>query len=94
VSIRLDAPPASERVQLAVWDTGPGPGGDVGDAIFEPLVSQKADGVGLGLSVAREVVDHHGGRIRWFRRDQQTCFEIDLPRLQPGDPHGEADGRG
>ena len=45
-----------------------------------PLVTEKPDGTGLGLSVAREIAQQHGGRIRWERRDGLTCFVVELPR--------------
>jgi nitrogen-specific signal transduction histidine kinase len=59
--------------------------------MFEPLVSDKADGAGLGLAVAREIVEHHGGTIVWRREAGQTVFLIELPvaALAPhGDRHG------
>jgi hypothetical protein len=47
--------------------------------MFEPFVSGKPDGVGLGLSVAREVAEEHGGRIAWRREGNWTRFVVDLP---------------
>ena len=70
-----------ERVQLEVRDSGPGPDPAVGADLFEPLVTEKPDGTGLGLSVAREIAQQHGGTIRWGRREGMTCFVVEL-RLQ------------
>jgi signal transduction histidine kinase len=66
-------------VRVEVSDNGPGPAPGVRDSLFEPLVTDKADGTGLGLAVAREIVERHGGRITWQRRDERTCFEVQLP---------------
>jgi signal transduction histidine kinase len=68
---------------LTVSDSGPGPAADVAEQLFEPLVTDKADGSGLGLTVAREMVELHGGSIRWERRDGATCFIVELPGTKP-----------
>jgi signal transduction histidine kinase len=67
------------RAVVQVRDSGPGPSADVAGRLFEPFVTGKPDGVGLGLAVARQVIAGHGGGLRWQRRDGWTCFEIDLP---------------
>jgi signal transduction histidine kinase len=72
-----DSPP--DRIALSVSDTGPGPAESVRTQMFEPFVSGKPDGVGLGLSVAREVAEEHGGRIAWRREGNWTRFVVDLP---------------
>lgn len=67
------------RATLQVRDSGAGPTAGVGDDLFEPLVTEKPDGTGLGLSVAREIAQQHDGRIYWERRDGMTCFVVELP---------------
>jgi signal transduction histidine kinase len=64
---------------LEVLDTGPGPSEEVAARLFEPFVTNKPEGVGLGLAVARQVVEAHGGRIVWLHRDGRTCFRVELP---------------
>lgn len=66
-------------VVLEVLDSGPGPKPEVADRMFEPFVTGKSEGVGLGLAVARQVAEAHGGNIRWNRQDGWTCFRIELP---------------
>jgi nitrogen-specific signal transduction histidine kinase len=66
---------------VRVGDTGPGPSSLVGD-VFEPLVSDKAEGTGLGLAVAREVIAAHSGRVHWQREGGWTWFEVHLPAAQ------------
>jgi signal transduction histidine kinase len=67
---------------ITIADSGPGPSPDVAERLFEPFVTGKPDGVGLGLAVARQVAEAHGGSIRWDRTADQTCFEIELPLEQ------------
>jgi signal transduction histidine kinase len=64
---------------LEVRDSGPGPAPEVAERLFEPFVTGKRDGVGLGLAVARQAAEAHGGRITWRREEKQTCFVIEMP---------------
>jgi signal transduction histidine kinase len=68
-----------QRLWLTISDSGSGPPAEIGDEVFEPFVTAKADGVGLGLSVAHEVVTRHGGTINWSRIDGMTVFAVELP---------------
>ena len=67
------------RAWVEVLDSGPGPSAEVAARLFEPFVTGKREGVGLGLAVARQVVEAHGGAIAWRRLDGRTCFRIELP---------------
>ena len=62
-----------------MWDSGPGPAPEVAARLFEPFVTGKPEGVGLGLAVARQVAEAHGGTIGWRRDGNLTCFAIELP---------------
>jgi two-component system sensor kinase FixL len=54
---------AGDTAVLEVEDSGGGVAADVKNNIFEPLVTTKKDGLGLGLSMSRSVVEAHGGAI-------------------------------
>jgi signal transduction histidine kinase len=70
-----------DQAAIIVSDTGPGPAEAAAPAIFEPFVSSKAEGAGLGLAVARQVAEAHGGRVAWTRTGGITQFRVTLPVL-------------
>jgi signal transduction histidine kinase len=76
VEVRLER--QGDRLVLEVLDTGPGPAAEIADRLFDPFVTSKPEGVGLGLAVSRQIVEGHGGQIRW-ERDGRTCFRVELP---------------
>jgi signal transduction histidine kinase len=83
VEVRLDC--SDDRpgiISLEVADNGPGPAATIRERLFEPLVSDKPDGAGLGLAVAKEIAELHRGDIRWERRGDWTRFLVELPLLK------------
>jgi nitrogen-specific signal transduction histidine kinase len=64
---------------VEVSDTGPGPPAEIAGQLFEPFVTGKEQGIGLGLAVAKRAAEAHGGTIAWDRRDGRTVFRIELP---------------
>ena len=73
----------TDRAALRVHDSGPGPDPATGERMFEPFVTEKPEGTGLGLYVARQIAEAHRGSIRWGRREDMTCFTVDLPACEP-----------
>ena len=69
----------SHRCALCVRDSGPGPPAEISPRLFEPFVTGKPEGTGLGLFVARQIAEDHGGTIRWQRCEGMTEFRVELP---------------
>jgi two-component system, NtrC family, sensor histidine kinase HydH len=66
-------------LRIAVVDNGPGVLAADRERIFEPFVTGRPDGSGLGLAVAREVATAHGGRAYVADTDSGACFVIEIP---------------
>ena len=64
-------------------DNGPGVPAEIRDTIFYPLVSGRADGSGLGLGIAQDLVSRHGGLIEFDSAPGRTVFTISLPVDSP-----------
>jgi signal transduction histidine kinase len=91
IQVSLDAPAAPHGVAefvLQVDDAGPGLPPDLGDRIFEPFVSNKESGMGLGLSICRRIVESHGGTLRAGGRPtgRGAVFTVRLPLTHPSPP--------
>jgi two-component system nitrogen regulation sensor histidine kinase GlnL len=66
-------------LRIDVIDDGPGVPAELRDTLFEPLVSGRADGSGLGLALSREIAREHGGELRYASRPGETVFSLYLP---------------
>ena len=81
-------PVGRDQVQVDVADTGSGIAAHALGSLFEPFVTTKRDGMGMGLSVTRSIVRAHQGRI-WAENSPEggAIFHIVLPAL-PGEEPG------
>lgn len=66
-------------LEVCVIDEGEGPPPHVADHLFEPFVSARRGGTGLGLALVAKVVGEHGGLVEYQRRDGETLFRVLLP---------------
>jgi len=67
--------------RIDVSDDGPGPPADVAETLFDPFVTTKPEGLGLGLSLVRRSADTLGGDASWFRRAGRTYFRFRFPLI-------------
>ena len=81
ISIRTSG--VENFAELSVSDRGPGIPEDKLKAVFEPFFTSKAEGMGMGLSIARTIVEAHRGLIWARNRDHGgASFRIKLPLVQ------------
>lgn len=66
-------------IVIEVADDGPGVPPDIAPTLFEPLVTARVGGTGLGLALARRIADAHGGSITLVSSDVGATFRVTLP---------------
>jgi signal transduction histidine kinase len=77
--LRVGVGPRDGRVRFSVTDRGAGVPAALGPKVFEPFVTTKQDGVGLGLALTKSIVEEHGGAIGYDASPDGTTFWIELP---------------
>jgi two-component system nitrogen regulation sensor histidine kinase GlnL len=77
-------------LQVLVRDNGPGIAEEIRATLFEPFVTTKRGGQGLGLALVAKLVTDQGGLIECDSRPGRTTFRLSLP-APPRGPHGRAD---
>lgn len=92
-TLRVEASPARRNgqpgIEVRIKDTGPGIPAELREQIFNPFVTTKETGVGLGLSIVSKIVDEHRGSIRIDTSSGQgACFVIFFPVEQSSAPQG------
>jgi len=76
-------PVADDMVEVWVSDTGHGISADVAEQLFQPFMTTKSQGMGIGLSISRTIIEAHGGRI-WVESNPAggTIFRFTLPGVR------------
>jgi two-component system nitrogen regulation sensor histidine kinase GlnL len=88
--VRIAVPGTSERVhlplQIIVRDNGPGIAEELRSNLFEPFITTKRGGQGLGLALVAKLVSNHGALIECDSRPGRTSFRLSMPAPPPGQP--------
>jgi two-component system sensor kinase FixL len=71
------------RVWISIVDTGPGIAPEIADRLFQPFVTTKAQGMGVGLSICRSIIEGHGGELAMEANPEGgTIFRFSLPAVE------------
>jgi len=77
------SPLSDTELQIEVADTGPGIAEDIASRLFQPFVTSKAGGMGIGLSISRRIIQAHGGDLTYRKNDAGgATFSFTLPTAQ------------
>lgn len=78
------------HIVIEVADTGPGISVDIAARLFEPFVTSKVNGMGIGLSISRRIVEAHGGTLSESRNtDGGATFRVALPLAMKETSHAD-----
>jgi two-component system sensor kinase FixL len=85
------APADAGHVKISVADSGSGIQPEVAEQLFQPFITTKREGMGVGLSISRTIVESHGGRI-WVEPNPSggTIFHFTLAVVNEGDVNDAA----
>lgn len=80
------APTRDSMIEIAIADTGTGISPEVTERLFQPFFTTKSQGMGVGLSISRTIVEAHGGRI-WVETNDKggATFRFTLRAVRPED---------
>ncbi len=79
---RPGGPAPEARLEITVEDNGPGVPAELQDAIFNPFVTHKPAGEGLGLALVSRIADLHGGGVEFESRPGRTVFHLYLREVR------------
>lgn len=78
ISARIEYRADDSTIRITVEDSGPGVNAELVEMVFEPLYTTKTDGLGLGLSICRSIIEARGGRI-WTEPGPGGKFYVSIP---------------
>jgi two-component system sensor kinase FixL len=71
----------ADRVYVEVSDTGPGVDPTLSEHIFDSFVTSKPEGMGMGLTISRSIIEAHAGKLRYVTNPEGgTTFMFSLDR--------------
>ena len=91
--VAVDAGLDHGKAWIRIADNGPGIAASIRARLFEPFVSLKSSGLGLGLAISRAIVEAHGGSLA-AAPGPHAVLTIVLPALPPGEEKEEEEQRG
>jgi signal transduction histidine kinase len=77
--VEITAKRVADHLRLRVRDTGQGVPAEIRERLFEPFVTGRPEGTGLGLVTVREIARAHGGEARFVPAENGSLFEIEVP---------------
>jgi two-component system C4-dicarboxylate transport sensor histidine kinase DctB len=77
--ITLAIAASAQTVSLSVTDDGPGVPPEIADTLFQPFVTSKSEGIGLGLAIARDIMRQLGGDLIHRAAPTGACFVMEIP---------------
>ena len=82
---RTSSAPTSLPLEICVRDNGPGVPSDIVANLFDPFVTNKSNGTGLGLALVAKIVGDHGGIVECESHPRRTVFRVMMPMHSPTD---------
>jgi two-component system nitrogen regulation sensor histidine kinase GlnL len=77
--------PVSLPLEFCVRDNGPGVPSDIAEHLFDPFVTNKSTGTGLGLALVAKIIGDHGGIVECESHPRRTTFRVLMPMHSPVD---------
>lgn len=84
--IHITASQLDQGIRISIADNGPGIEKEVQETLFQPFVSSKPEGAGIGLTFARQVATALNGELNHNRTNEMTCFTLQFPIPDQGSP--------
>jgi two-component system sensor kinase FixL len=83
------SPDGDRAIRVEVQDTGPGISEEIADRLFQPFVTTKAGGMGIGLSISRRIIQSHGSDLQYRRNEAGgASFSFSLPIVEESPENG------